>query len=159
MPLSAQRLRSSLQSAFRGLTEPSRSVVRGDAADAWAAVYHSYASAARTPTGGSPTSLEGQLSLALGSSREFLTGLANAVRLYWTSTVWTPAGGFTFLTLSAVGLEALLSPVLAANLSESSDLTEASRRIADALHTYTTSLVLVSATNVTSGATSVVNIS
>lgn len=156
MALSLETLVFGLGRAF-SLAGSSTPVTRDGVARAWARAYHEYASTGLAGAGGTPSSRRASIATVL-TGVDFLTELSSGLATYWTTTVWAPDGAFSYVTASAVGLREPLAAAFAENVSSPSSPGVAARRIAVALHTYTTKMVTVTATNIQTGVTSIVNI-
>lgn len=157
MSLSLQSLESDIFEILSSFVDPPRVISISSVAKRWARVYNDYASQGKTPAGGVPTSNQATISGAM-AGRDFLSELSVGVTAYWMSTIWAPASGFAFVTLSAVGLEPILGPALLKNNRPSVDARAASRRIASSLHSYTTKMVTITATNISTGVTAIVRV-
>ncbi len=157
MPLDRQKLEAAIGDLIRAsqsATSPvSQDAVRRD----WSAAYHSYAKVGEAVGGGKPTLVK-TLVGSLLTGKAFLPELVGGIRAYWMGAVWTPTPTLGFVTAAAEGLEPLLSEAFLKNAASPASAETASKRIAKALHTYTTKMVTVTATNIQSGATAIVKI-
>lgn len=151
MPLVESSLELSILRLLLDFQEP-RERSLADVRERWSSAYHDYARLGVAGAGGTPTLSPGPIASAIGVS-DFVSELSTGVTAYWMSAVWRPDGTFAYVTASASGLQPLLAQAFVQNALPSSTTTDAARRIARALHTYTTKLVIVTATNIQSGAT------
>jgi hypothetical protein len=147
MSLSRDSLEKSLREIFSGLNGSRTIVSFEEAASRWEEAYFSYAGEAELSGGGKPNLVRGSL-VSLLQGKDFLSELSIALNLLWLSVVWSPGGGFTYVTTSTGSFE---RPDLWSAGPE-----KVAKSIARALHTYTT-MVTVTATNVSSGASSLVH--
>lgn len=123
----------------------------------WADAYHSYARIGRAADLGIPRSTKEVISSSIAGV-SFVTELSAGIASYWIGSSWLPVNGNSYITLSSFGLETFLLPAFAENRTSSASAESASKRIAMALHIYTTSMVTVAATNLSTGVTMIVKI-
>lgn len=107
-----------------------------NAVDAWVTAYARYAKDATAGV----VALASPLSSAGGSGPMFFDRLDSALRSLWMSAVWA-GPGVTALTTVVPPLQPFLA-VASATLSTSLDRELAATLIAEALHTYTLSVVV-----------------
>jgi hypothetical protein len=147
MALDRKALAGSLESLFADMPGS-----LGEAASRWAKAYHSYAKEAMagvcTPSGLNRAAL----TAVLAGSTNFYTSLASGIQAYWQAAVWA-GPGFTGVTASAGGLRPLLKTLGAELIAlKKASPSKLAAELASVLHTYTRTVV-VTTTNVSSGAT------
>lgn len=156
MTLSVQKLERGVLKLMKDMNVP-RVVPITEVRQKWSDMYHSYAKDGIAGAGGKPT-LQKQLIGATLNMTAFLPEISKGIALYWMGCVWAPDPTFAYVTASASGLGPLLLAQFVPNLAPGTSVETAARRIAGALHSYTTSLVIVTATNIQSGVTAPVKV-
>lgn len=151
MALNKGKLEQGLLRLMKDMNVP-RVVPITEVRQKWSDLYHSYAKDGIAGAGGVPT-LQKNLIGATLNLTAFLPEISKGIALYWMGCVWKPDPTFTYVTASASGLGPLLLAQFTPNSAPGTSVETAARRIAGALHSYTTSLVVVTATNIQSGAT------
>lgn len=130
MPLTSAALRQAIRPLFDQASMPS-----SDAVGAWCRVYAPYV---RDVIAG-PVTLSAPLTPGSGSGT-FFDALDAALRTMWTSAAWV-GPGVTAVTTLVPPLQPLLL-ALSPTLLASFDPEQAASLIAEALHTYTLSIVV-----------------
>lgn len=132
MPLAASDLRREIRSLFDPSGMPSSGAV-----EAWVRSYSRYAQSAAA---GGAVTLGSPLSAVIPNGSSFFDQLDSALRSLWTSAVWV-GPGVTAVTTAVLPLQPFITPVSSA-LNVSFDRELAATLIAEALHTYTLSVVV-----------------
>lgn len=156
MALVKAGLKADIKSGLQSIIDKGKDVTLDDVKKVWTDAYKTYALAA-VPVGGLPAAkfagASGAGDSLSGGMGAFVADLASGLKSFWTGGAWTPDALFSYVTASADGFA---SPTMALKLD---DLDKAADGIATDLHTYTTTKVMVTATNLISGATSTVLVS
>ncbi len=130
MPLSVQTLKQSLRPLFQPDTMPSKDVI-----GAWCKAYAPYASVATAGVVALPAGL-----VPSTASGEFFSALDTAFRTMWMSAAWV-GPGVTAVTSVVPPLQPFLA-ALAPTLLTSYNREQGLSLIAEAIHTYTLSIVV-----------------
>lgn len=152
MPLQKQILSQLLKQGIQQLSQDSKAGL-GDVKRVWNTAYRTYALSA-LPVGGQPVAVfvptVGPADSLSGGMSSFVSDLASGLQEFWLSGQWAPDLAFKYQTVKATGF---VSPHMAL---QSKDLDSAIDGIVDDLHTYTTTMVQLTATSLLSGATATV---
>lgn len=166
MALNKTILKSKLKEIMTPATMPKSNE---EAAKRMADAYHQYAQTADAGTMKASGLNKAVIEAGILGNSNFFSGCGSGIQAYWTAATWA-GPGFTGVTASAAGLgpilmdegkkiqsygETLMSEAIKSDFSNEID--KAASQLADAFDKFTKSIT-VTATNVSSGATTVVTL-